>query len=254
MQFITKKAYVYKQLKEAITSGKLKPGDKIVIRDLAEKYNVSQIPVREAISELYHEGLVHTIPYTGTYVAKMDVQKIFETTAVRNEVEALCLKTAMPFITADDIAKLRDIVKNLYLLYGENSLSEYIVLNHSFYLAIYEKSPYQHMNDYRQDLFQLSRTNTSLIAPHAIPDSLKMHDELIDLIEKGDVNGAIACFHLQKRHAIRSATKVMREFLLHPDKREGSFVNSFYQNENIDKNLDTLLEQLNYLDVLFPLD
>ena len=50
VQFTTKKDYAYEQIKNDILSGKLLPGDKLVIRDLAKQYDMSYIPIREAIS------------------------------------------------------------------------------------------------------------------------------------------------------------------------------------------------------------
>ena len=253
MQFETKKDFAYHQIKNDILCGNLKPGDKLVIRTLAAKYGMSYIPIREAHSQLFHEGLVHTVPYTGTKVADIDVEKVFEATALRNEVEILCLKTAIPYITSDDIHAMRDTLKNLYTLYEGNNIVRYMVVNHQFYSSFYEHSPYRYLKEYLNELYQTGRTSTSLIASHYIPESLRLHDELISLVERGDVEGAVRCHRYQKRSAIRAVTAIMREVLLHPEQLESSHVDMFYRREQIDSDKDALIRQLDRIEVLFPL-
>ena len=253
MQFETKKDYAYAQIKKDILSGKLKPGDKLVIRTLAKKYEMSYIPIREAISQLFHEGLVHTVPYTGTHVANIDVEKIFEATALRNEIEIMCLKTAMPYITSENIQEMRKILQELCALYEEKNINQYMVVNHIFYTRFYEPSPNKYLKEYLNELYQTGRTNTSLIASHYIPESLKLHKELISLVEKKDTEGAVRCYRYQKRCAIRAVTRVMREVLLHPERLETSHVSMFYRAEQIKTDKEALLQQLGRIEILFPL-
>ena len=253
MQFETKKDFAYTQIKNDILSGKLKPGDKLVIRTLAAKYGMSYIPIREALSQLFHEGLVHTVPYTGTRVANINIEKVFEATALRNEVELLCLKTAIPHITNADIQSMRNILQSLYALYEDRNITRYMIVNHTFYSSFYEKSPYKYLKEYLQELYQTGRTSTSLIASHYIPESLKLHEELISFVEQKDIDGAIRCHRYQKRAAIRAVTAIMREVLLHPEQLESSHVDMFYRREQIDSDRDSLMQQLDRIEALFPL-
>ena len=72
---------VCESLREAIRSGVLKPGERIMEIQLAEELGVSRTPVREAIRKLELEGYVVMMPRRGTYVASMsirDINEIFE--------------------------------------------------------------------------------------------------------------------------------------------------------------------------------
>jgi len=60
------------QIREAIKSGKLKSGDRLIESKLAEEMQISRFPIREAIRYLEKEGLVVTIPYKGAYVANFN--------------------------------------------------------------------------------------------------------------------------------------------------------------------------------------
>lgn len=251
MQFMTKKDYAYEQIKNDILSGKFRPGDKLVIRDLAKQYGMSYIPIREAISQLFYEGLVHSVPYTGTRVAEVDVGKIFETTVLRYQVEDLCLRTAIPHITPEDIQSLSNLLDELDGLYQSGNLKQFMIINRSFYSYFYEKSPYLHIKNYAKELFKAGRINTSLIAPEQIAESLSSHRELVRLVAENDVEGAVRCHHAQKRDAILAVFGVIRNAFLHPQLLENSPVSAFYLKENVEANQQALLEQLEQMENLF---
>lgn len=253
MEFKTKKDYAYEQIKSDILTGKRKPGERLVIRDLAEQYGMSYIPIREAISQLFHEGLVHSVPYTGTRVAEVNVEQVFEATALRNEAEALCLRTAIPYITPEDLQELHKILAELRSLYASGNIIRYIVVNRSFYTHFYDKSPHKYIKEHVHELYKIGRTNTSLIAPHQIPASLELHAELIRLVECNDIEGAIHCHRQQKSQSILAVIAVMRNALHHPEILESSLVSAFYRQEDISANQDALLLQLSQIEQLFIL-
>ena len=68
----TKNVAVYRKLRQAILKGKLKPGQKIVMADLAKTFGLSETPVREAIRRLESDGYVQFTPHTGAIVTKID--------------------------------------------------------------------------------------------------------------------------------------------------------------------------------------
>src|SRR5687768_18051530 len=72
----TKQAFVYRTLHDAISTCEIKPGERLVIDDLARRLQVSAIPVREAIQMLQAEGLVVSVPHTGVSVAPVTLESI----------------------------------------------------------------------------------------------------------------------------------------------------------------------------------
>ncbi|MEO9653428.1 GntR family transcriptional regulator [Marinomonas sp.] len=88
----TLRANVAEQLKEAIISGALPPGTKLVESQLSALLGVSRGPLREAIRQLVDQGLVESIAYTGTYVASITVQAIQELYSFRTELEQFAFK------------------------------------------------------------------------------------------------------------------------------------------------------------------
>ncbi len=83
----TLRANVVEQLREAIISGDIPPRTKLVETKLSELLGVSRGPLREAIRQLVDQGLIESIPYTGTYVVDITVKNIQELYSFRTELE-----------------------------------------------------------------------------------------------------------------------------------------------------------------------
>lgn len=253
MEFQTKKDYAYERIKNDILSGKLKPGDKIVLRQLAEEYGMSPIPIREAISQLFHEGLVHSIPYTGTQVAAIDFRKTMEITAARYEIESMCFRFALPYITTDDIRALRALLGELQTAFAAGDFNIYIAKNRTFYKSFYDKCPFENLREYSETLFGALRINTTLNAPDSVPESLRMHGQLLDLVEAGDEGGAIHSHRYQKRYSIYAVLLGMEKALLDPEVMKTSPVRIFFQAYDLPKETEALLSQVRQLQDLFDL-
>lgn len=88
----TLRADVVDQLKDAIISGDLPPGTKLVESQLSALLGVSRGPLREAIRQLEDQGLIDSIPYTGTYVANITVEAIQELYSFRTELEQFAFR------------------------------------------------------------------------------------------------------------------------------------------------------------------
>jgi DNA-binding GntR family transcriptional regulator len=78
MFFQTKQEVVYQTLRTAITHCEIKPGERLVIEEIAQQLNVSPIPVREALQLLQSERLIEAIPHGGATVAPISQASVAE--------------------------------------------------------------------------------------------------------------------------------------------------------------------------------
>src|SRR5260221_13041955 len=92
----TKKDLLVEMLPEAILSGDLAPGDRLLQEELAERFDVSPTPVREAIQQLVAEGVLSHSPYKGVQVADVELETIQEVYLIRGAVEGLATRLAVP--------------------------------------------------------------------------------------------------------------------------------------------------------------
>ena len=91
---VTKHQFVYGLLRDAIMRCELAPGDRLVIDDLARRFQVSIIPVREALRLLQSEGLVVSVPHVGTTVAPISQASVHEMFAILEGLEVVATRAA----------------------------------------------------------------------------------------------------------------------------------------------------------------
>jgi DNA-binding GntR family transcriptional regulator len=87
--------FVHDRLRADVLACRLKPGERLVINQLCQQLNVSLGAVREALSRLTSEGLVIAEPQRGFRVAPISAEDLKDLTAVRLEIELLCLKDSI---------------------------------------------------------------------------------------------------------------------------------------------------------------
>lgn len=98
---------VHAALRELITSGRIQPGERVVIKRLAEQLGVSQTPVHEAVARLAQEGLIVEAASGSLHVVELTDQYVREVFLVRGALEGLCAELVTPLIRAEDLAALR---------------------------------------------------------------------------------------------------------------------------------------------------
>jgi len=99
---------VFKTLRQAILTGELKPGERLMEIHLADKLGVSRTPIREAIRQLELEGLVVMVPRRGAQVAHITSKNMSEVLEVRLALDELAVQLACERITDDELVKLND--------------------------------------------------------------------------------------------------------------------------------------------------
>lgn len=107
---ISLKDSVINALKDALLEGRLRPGQAIVERDVAQQMNVGTPVVREALISLEGQGFVRRVPNTGTYVTEFNPDEIRQLYQLRVELESLALHWARDRVTEDDLNELTGLV------------------------------------------------------------------------------------------------------------------------------------------------
>ena len=105
-EYLPLRDLVFNTLRQAILKGELKPGERLMEIQLAEKLGVSRTPIREAIRKLELEGLVLMIPRRGAEVAKISHKNLQDTLEVRGALEELATDLACQRITDEELQEL----------------------------------------------------------------------------------------------------------------------------------------------------
>ncbi len=106
-EYLPLRDVVFNTLRQAILKGELKPGERLMEIQLANKLGVSRTPVREAIRKLELEGLVLMIPRKGAEVAEITRQDMEDVLEVRTALEELAVKDACDHITDAQLSELK---------------------------------------------------------------------------------------------------------------------------------------------------
>ncbi len=105
--FLPLRDVVIQTLRQAILTGELAPGERLLEIQLADKLGVSRTPVREAIRELAQEGLVTMIPRRGAVVAQITEKSMNDVLEIRRALDALSVELACERITEEELAALK---------------------------------------------------------------------------------------------------------------------------------------------------
>ncbi len=107
----TLKLHVFNQLREAIVSGRWRPGDRLNESQIAREFGISRIPVREALMQLQEHGLVMNHERRGMFVTRLDEDDVQRINSVRIVLEAEALKLCRARAKKQDIARLVRLVE-----------------------------------------------------------------------------------------------------------------------------------------------
>jgi DNA-binding GntR family transcriptional regulator len=126
---------VARRIREAILSGRLRPGDRIPQDTLAREFGTSRIPVREALAELEGEGLIALAPHAGARVAKFNVAELEEVYRIRESVEPMVIAESAEHLTDEQVAELRLMVGEIEASTGRPE--DWLQLDRRFHVATY---------------------------------------------------------------------------------------------------------------------
>lgn len=178
----------YLSLRTDIIYGRIAGGTPLVEDELAELYNVSRTPIREAMKRLEKDGLVICYPYRGSFVKEFTEKDVEEIFTIRKALEGICCRVAAEVITEENIRVLEENHQKS----KEALMREDIVLadqlGDNLHLAIRTISNNSHIQDIfeqlsgQQEYFNVftskleGRMQRSLEEHEAILNALKLHD------------------------------------------------------------------------------
>jgi len=196
-------------LREAIVNGTIAAGEKLNEPRLAEQFNVSRGPLRDAIRRLVAMRLVTHVPHQGASVVTLDAKSVIELYEVREALEGKAAGLAAQNMSDEEISKLRDLL-DIHRLHYEKNDGEYMQEGGDFdfhYLIIKGSGNDMLTNQLLNELYHLirmfryqtsrfkSRSNRALIE----------HEQLIYAIEQHDSEMAEM---VMRRHISRAKTSI----------------------------------------------
>ena len=134
----TVKDQLVDRLRDDIVRGAVEPGEYLRLEDIAGRFDVSTMPVREALRELESEGLVTIFPHRGAVVTELTPEDLADLYDIRATLEAMATRLAVPNLTEACLAELARIVDQMDVELGH--VAALVKLNHRFHTTLYASS------------------------------------------------------------------------------------------------------------------
>lgn len=185
---------VTNEIRTAIRTGDLKPGERLVERKLAETMGVSHIPIREALARLSEEGLVDRLPRRGARVAELTVNDLDEVTSLRVLLEQFVVVRVQERWEKPSETRLRKIVDSMVAAANRGATSRVLELDRQFHEVLWELAGHRLLIELatqlrgRIDGFLLA-ANEALAPEDKVAHALS-HLVLLDAIASGDPDDA----------------------------------------------------------------
>ncbi|BBE29965.1 GntR family transcriptional regulator [Tepiditoga spiralis] len=143
---------IYKELERRIIELTMKPGEIINEKELAQEFDVSRTPVREALLKLAEKELVEIIPRKGTYVSQIDIKKIKNTYEIKMYLEALAASLAAERATDEEVEEMLKVIEELKKLNPKKDYKKYIELDQLFHKLTRDASRNSMLIEYLENL------------------------------------------------------------------------------------------------------
>src|SRR5206468_6815116 len=128
---------VHEHLREEILSGRLGAGAELQEVALSTELGVSRGPIREAIGRLAAEGLVTVRPRRGAVVRSLSKDEFLELYQVREALEMMAVRLAVPKLEPDDVAQLEQLIETMSGHAERGEVAEFFAANVAFHGRIF---------------------------------------------------------------------------------------------------------------------
>ncbi|RTZ99760.1 MAG: hypothetical protein DSY90_00530 [Deltaproteobacteria bacterium] len=202
---------VANQLREAITSGRLKSGDRLIEADIAKSMQIGRNAVREAIRYMEKEGLVTTTPFKGAHVTIPNIDEIDQMFEVMSGLEGMCARLAAQKMTNQGLKKIECLHAELENHYAEKDPKAYLKINWQFHEYIQELSKNKVLSEVTSGLRQktLLYDRRQLYQPNRFNASMQEHRKILAAFRKKDPDLAE---QMMKNHLLQQGKALVKSY------------------------------------------
>ncbi len=196
-------------LAEDIINGILRPGQKLEEQAIAERFEVSRTPVRDAFKQLLATGLAESRPHRGVTVVNLELDQLNELFEALGEVEAICARLSAQRMNTMERKQLENLYKREASVLAEKNDQLYFDYNEQIHSAIHKGAHNSALAEIAQDLRRRLSPfrRSSFFKEGNWPDVKSMeHDDLIKAILSSDLHAA---YDAMNSHVANSALNAM---------------------------------------------
>jgi DNA-binding GntR family transcriptional regulator len=183
---------VYQAVRELIVAGELPPGAWLVETELAEQFEVSRTPVREALRRLIDEQMVAHDPYRGAVVRAVDLREATEIGEIHEVHDGLAARLATTRATDADLERFDDLLAQMRNSMVGGDWDGTVEANVAFHELIYELAGNSRLHAMAQGLQDsLRRFSAGAFAdPERAVQVLAEHERCVETMKSRDPDAA----------------------------------------------------------------
>jgi DNA-binding GntR family transcriptional regulator len=204
----TKQAFVHQTLRDAIMHCELKPGERLVIDELARRLNVSAIPVREALHSLTSEGLVVNVPHVGATVAPITRESIIDVFTVLEGLGSMAMRLLAERAHAADFEALDHILHEMDDEISNDHVEEWAAHNTIFHTTIAQRTGLPLLREMTERVHdrwhRVRRYYFRGVLAHRADRAQSEHWQMLEAMKRGDVDQLLGLSHQHARGAVES--------------------------------------------------
>jgi DNA-binding GntR family transcriptional regulator len=186
--------HVAGELRRAIYEQQLKPGQRLIERQLAADLGVSHIPVREALVRLTEEGLVEREPRRGSRVASMNQSELEEIATIRVLLEQYVAERVQQRLTDDERDELQKLVTRMIKAAKARDTRALTALDGEFHARLWALADHSLLTELaaglRNRIHAFLHAATASLSPRELERHARTHQGLLDAIAGGDARAA----------------------------------------------------------------
>jgi DNA-binding GntR family transcriptional regulator len=178
---------IYHEVRRSIIMGEFKTGARLNVEEIADHYQISVTPVRDALQMLNQEGLVTIKPRAGYFVTRITLKELRDMFELRNILELVAIERSIDKIDPEQILQLRNVHAG-YTGDDDESYDRYTDENRCFHYLLAEASGNQELANLIGHL--MDRLARFMVLRHAGKTMEESHSKIIDALEKHDLEAA----------------------------------------------------------------
>jgi DNA-binding GntR family transcriptional regulator len=196
------------ELRRAILTGELAPGQQVRQEGLAERFGVSRVPVREALKILEGEGLVSYEPHRGYFVVELSLADLLEVYRIRELLETEAVRTAVPLLSDEDLARLAAAADTCEQAGRSDDLAAMTQANRDLHFGLFAAAGMPRLVRVLRVLWDATDVYRSVC--YARPENRERvvdeHRAVVEALRARDVELAVRLLDAHRAHAVDALT------------------------------------------------
>ncbi|MDA8478977.1 GntR family transcriptional regulator [Citrobacter sp. Awk 4] len=186
-------------LKHQLTIGALKPGARLITKNIADELGISITPVREALLRLVSASALAVAPAQAFMVPDISLAGWEEINLVRTELEGMAVAAAAEAISAGRLQTLTTLLEQYQQAHESGTIQERLLANHAFRFQIYRYANMPTLYQMIEQLWVRMGPSLHFLYGNGVPEGyqsrVEYYHSLLDALAQGDKEASRRCLN-----------------------------------------------------------